>query len=205
MSTSNMVDLVSDWSLSRVIEFLKQKEREGETVLEMDCRLFARTGIRFFFNVVDELAARYGVSRGRMCRWLTYHGLHIARDDRVMGVVMRAFGQVRLSSVEQNNRALADIQNAPSIYSPRDEESGRVSLYAYDSRVLSEFTDLSRACGVAPFRLVQLYMVRSILTCDLPVLGNMLARFQQEVDWWDKWMRFRAESINLAVSLWESF
>lgn len=202
LSPSTMIDSVADWPLHRVVEHLRKKEKEDKAEVDMDCRLFHTSSISLFFSVVDELAEYYGVSRGRICRWLSYHGAAIAKEDSIVGELGKVHSQVRRSVLKGGGRAVAGIQSNCVPYAPESEESGRFSMYVYNTWVLSDFTTYGVVCGVAPFQAAQVYMARSILTCDLPIIGDMAAQLREESAWWDRWMRYRSGSLQMGVAMW---
>ncbi len=204
ISPSAMVDNVADWPLRRVVEHLRRKEKEDKTDVELDCRVFHTSGIRLFRPIVDELAAEYDVSRGRMCRWLSYHGLEIARSDRLLGLLSDVHSRIRRIAIERNSYAVAGIQESVSPYTPLEEEGKRTSFYIYNSWVLSGFSSLSEVCGVPVSLVAQIFMLHSAVTCDLPHMANVAGRIRAESDWWDKWVKYRTRVLELAVSLWGS-
>ena len=180
-----IVESVAEWPLHRVIEHLrrKAKEEKDKGMSEGDCRLYNTSGIRMFNTVADELGENYGTTRSRVCRWLSYHGLAIAREDAGIAALSKVHSQLRRGALETGNRALIDIQSTLAPYSPLDEDGKRTNFYVYSSWVASEFGDLAHLCGVASSQVAQLYMCASILTCDLPVLATMGERLQREYDW----------------------
>ena len=206
LSPRAMVDSVADWPLHQVVDHLRKKEKEDKDKggAEADCRMFHTSGVRFFCSIVDELAANYGVSRGKMCRWLSYHGVSIAREDALLGELLKVNARIRKAALAEDSPTIADIQDNLVPYTPLDEDGRRVSFYVYSSWVLSAFSELARVCGVHPCQVAQVFMVRSILTCDLPVLENVVERLERESATWDKWMRFRLGVLEIAVAVWGS-
>jgi hypothetical protein len=199
-----MVDSVADWPLHRVVEYLRKKEKDDKGDVELDCRLYYTSGIRMFGSIVDELAHEYDVSKGRMCRWLSYHGAVIAKEDILLGNLSGLCDKTRQLALTSNSGAVASIQDGLTPYAPVEEDGRRVSFFVYNSWVLSDFNGLAQVCGVAPSQVAQVYMLRSVLTCDLPILQGVLIRIQKESDWWGKWMRYRLSALEMAISLWES-
>ena len=202
LSPKAMVDSVADWPLHQVVEHLRKKEKEDTGDVEVDCRLFHTSGIRMFSTIVDELADNYDVSRGRMCRWLSYHGVEMAKQDKVISDLQTVFSATRKLALEGDSHSITDIRENVVPYSPIGEDGKRVSFYVYNSWVLSDFTKLGQMCGVSPAQAAQVYMIRSILTCDLPALSGVAARLQAESNWWSKWMRYRVNALEIAVSMW---
>jgi len=201
-----VAESVAEWPLHRVVEHLRRKEKEEKDkgALDMDCRMFSRSGIRLFLPVAEELAEYYDVSKGKMCRWLSYHGIAFAREDGSITSLSQTFSKVRRTALERDSRAIANIQNVQAPYAPLDEDGRRVDFYVYSSWVTSAFGDIAQQCGVAPAQVAQIYMVRSMLTCDLPLVGGVVGnRLQREWDWWGKWMVYRAKTLDMAVDLWD--
>ena len=203
LSPKSMVDSVADWPLHRVVEHLRKKEKEEKSDVEMDCRLFCRSGgIRFFDGIVGELAASYGVTKGRMCRWLSYHGISIAREDVMLGKLTTAYAGARKVAVAEDNPDIMDIIDGQVPYSPVYRDDGRFSFYVHASWVASAFADFSQVCGVASAQVAQAFMVRSLLTSDTVALEGSATRLQSEVERWDKWMRYRLAVIGVVVEIW---
>ena len=208
LSPNTMVDKVADWPLHRVVEHLKKKEKEpkdGIGGIDLNCRVFCRSGVRFFDSVVEEVAIQYGVSKGRMCRWLSYHGMAIIRDDAVTRQLADIYAHIRREALIADNPDIADIINALTPYSPRERTGDdRTSFYVYNSWVSSGFADYAQICGVAVGQATQVFMLRSVLTSDLPLLKSVADRLCKELERWDKWMRFRAVVLEKAVEMWGS-
>jgi len=205
IAPSSMVEeSIADWPLHLVIEYLRKKEKEGAADVELDCRLFGTSSIRLFTSIVDELAEHYNVSRGKMSRWLSYHGTFIAREDSTLTALFSIHSRIRKLALEGDCSAIADILGSGTPYSPCGEEGKRVSLYVYSSWVLSYFNQSATVCGVSPSQVAQIYMLRSMLSSDLPVLTSVADRIARESKWWDRWMRFRTSVMEMAVSAWGS-
>ena len=206
LSPKSMVDSVADWPLHRVVEHLRKKEKEEKDKggMDTDCRLFHTTGIRMFNVIVDELADGFGLSsRGQMSRYLSYHGAEIAKQDKAIADLQRVFVDIRRSALDKDSQSITDIQESSLSYSPREPEGKRISFYVYSSWVVSDFTRFSQLCGVHPVQVAQVYMVRSILTSDLPSLSGVAKRLQAESEWWDRWMKYRLEVLGLSVAMWD--
>jgi hypothetical protein len=197
-----MVDSVADWPLHQVISYLKKKEKEEGAGPDMDCRLFNTSGIRMFNSIIEALAEEYEVSRGKICRWASYHGLEIAKQDMVIINLQSMYSKIRKLAIEDNSNAVARIQENPIPYCPVEEDGRRVNFYVYSSWVLSDFVKLAGVCGVVPAQMAQIYILRSILTCDLPLLSGVSGRLETEVQWWKKWMEYRSGILEMAVSMW---
>jgi len=200
LHTSSMVDPVSEWPLSRVVALLRKREKEGPTP---DSRLFCRSSIRFLSTVLDEVASGLGAPRASATRWLSYHGLEIFRDDRVIKDLQKEYSLLRRKAVETDNPDIAAIINAVVPYSPADSDNDRASYRIYPW-VQSDLEDMAQICGTHTGRVAQMAMVRSILTADLPVLEFVTARLQTESERWNRWMRFRLGQMEIAVSIWGS-
>jgi len=207
IAPSTMVaESVAEWPLHRVVDYLrrKAKEEKDKGIFEGDCRFYNTSGIRMFNTVADELGENYGTTRSRVCRWLSYHGLAIAREDAGIAGLSKVHSKIRRDALETGNRALIDIQSTFAPYAPLDEDGRRTSFYVYGSWVASEFGDLAHLCGVAPSQVAQVYMCASVLTCDLPLLVTMGERLQKECDWWRRWIKYRTATLEIAVALWGS-
>jgi len=199
-----MVDSVADWDLRQVIEHIKKKEKEEGSAAVQDTRVYSRSCIRFLNTIVDEVASEYDVSRGRMCRCLTYHGSAIMDNDRVLQDLLKRYRALRKLSVEKNDPDIADIINSLAPYTPRDVDASKTSFRVYDSWMLADLDEKAQACGVFPGQLVQILILRSILTCDVPAFAQVMERLTGESRRWDMWMNFRLSVLEVAVARWES-
>ena len=204
LSPKSMVDSVADWPLHRVVEHLRKKEKEEKDGgrMESDCRMFYNSSIKFFNGVVDELASDYGVTRGKMCRWLSYHAIAIAREDILLGKLTKSFDRIRRVALMADDPDMTDIVEAKVRYSPKDASTSRGSMYVYSSWVSAEFDAMSRVCAVYPSQIAQIFIVRSILTCDLPSLVGVAPRLQRESDRWSIWMDYRLLVMDMASAMW---
>ena len=200
LSPKSMVDSVADWPLHRVVELLRKKEKE-EKERDQDCRVFSRSSIRFLNTVIDEVASEFDVSRGRITRWLSYHGLEIFRVDKVISDLSKSYAQLRRQAVQTNDPDIASIIDAPIPYSPADSDDERTSYRVY-MWVQADIEDLAKVCGAYSGRIVQMAMTRSILTADIPVLETVSSRLRTESERWDRWMKFRLGQLEMAVSIW---
>lgn len=206
ISPSAMVDSVADWPLHRVVEHLRQKEKDDPARggLETDCRLFCNSSIKFFTAVVDEVAAYYDVSRGKSSRWLSYHAIFIAREDTMLQRMRKSFDNIRRMALTADDPDLVDIVEAKINYSPFVSSVSRGSFYVHSSWVASEFNTLSRICAVSTCQVAQVFMIRSLLTSDLPALTGVLPRLVRESERWDIWMKHRLDVMDIAASMWGS-
>jgi len=200
LSPKSMVDSVADWPLHQVVEHLRKKEKEDQE-RDQDCRIFSRSSIRFLNTVIEEVASEFDVSRGRITRWLSYHGLAMLRENRTMADLTKVYAQLRRQAVQTNDPDIASIINASVPYTPADSDDDRTSYRVY-MWVQSDIDDLSKVCGTYPGRIVQLAMSRSILTADMPVLEAVSDRLRTESERWDRWMKFRLGQLEIAVSIW---
>ena len=207
IAPSTMVaESVAEWPLHRVVEHLRkvEKDEKNKGALDVDCRMFGSSGVRLFLPVVEELAEHYDVSKGKMCRWLSYHGIAFAREANSITNLTQVYSKVRKIALERDSRAIADIQNVQAPYAPLDEDGRRVSFYVYSSWVASAFGDIAHLCGVSPAQITQIHMVRSVLTSDLPLIEGIVGgRLRKEWDWWCKWMTYRIKTLEMAVNLWD--
>ena len=203
LSPKSMVDSVADWPLHRVVEHLKQKEKEERTP-PSDGRVYSRSCVRFLNPIIEELASEFSISRGRICRCLSYHGAAILQADRVLSDLSKVYKTARRLALERNNPDIADIINGLTPYSPKDVDASKTSFRVYDTWVQADIEDMAQVCGVYPGQYAQVAMIRSILTCDIPTFESVVERLTQESKRWDIWMRFRLTVMDVAVSYWES-
>ena len=195
LSPKSMVDSVADWPLSRVVEHLRQKEKEDRpTTTSLHCR----SSIKSFMAMIDELADRYRVSRNRMSCWLAYQGLVFAREDAVVAKLISIQSKVRKASLMADDTDTIDMMNSLIPYSPYLQESIDIQLFLYDW-VSSEFDDLSRVCGVHKHHIVQIYQSKSMLTDDVDGLVGVSSRLVREVSRWDSWMGLRLGALEQLV------
>ena len=203
LSPKSMVDNIADWPLHRVVEHLRKKEKENKAGMDGDCRMSCRSGsVRFFDSITGELATSYGVTKGRMCRWLSYHGVAIARDDTLVRQLSTVYADARRIAVENDSPDVMDIVNNRIPYSPVERDGGRLTFYVYASWATAEFAELAQICGTTPVQVAQIFMIRSVLTSDAMPLSGAAERLQRESDRWDKWMRYRLGTTGVVVGVW---
>lgn len=187
LSPSSMVDSLADWPLHLVVEHLRKKEKEEKPSTVF---LFCRSSIKSLMPVIDDLAKGYGVSRNRMCSWLAYHGLVFAREDAVIGKLSNVYGALRQSSLSTDDVDTIDMMRSLLPYSPRIQEEDRCKLCLYDW-VSSEYEEMADVCGVPKFRMVQVYISKSVLSGDTMQILGTANRLAEEVSRWDWWMKVR--------------
>ena len=203
LSPKSMVDSVADWNLHRVVEHLRQKEKDGNAE-SGDVRVYCRSSIRMLNTVIGRLHKSFGVSRGRMCRCLTYHGLAIMKDDSIVRSLDKTYVEAQNLSLSKDDPSISDIINHLVPYAPVDSDTEKTSYRVYDSWMLSEVEDISQVCGVYPGQYIQMAMLRSILTHDDPNIVSVAPRLVKESHHWDIWMSFRLAVLEVAVAKWES-
>ena len=203
LSPRSMVDSVADWPLHRVIEHLKKKEQESQSPVS-DGRVYSRSCIRFLNPILAELAAEFDVSRGRICRCLSYHGVAILQADRLLSDLSRIYKAARKMALTRNNPDITDIIDSLTPYSPRDVEATKTSFRVYDTWVQADIEDMAQVCGVFPGQYAQIAMLRSILTCDIPAFESVVDRLSSESKRWDTWMGFRLSVMEVAVARLEA-
>jgi len=191
LSPKTMVDSVADWPLHRVVEYLRQKEKDDR---QPTATIFCRSSIKSLMPVIGELAGRYRVSRNRMCSWLAYHGIRLAREDTIVGRLSSVWGKLRQSSLLADDVDTIDLMQSFLPYSPRIQEDRRCNLSVYDW-VSSEFDELAEVCGVPRFRIVQVYIAKSVLSDDVDNIAGVASRLATEVERWDWWMRIRLGAL----------
>lgn len=194
LSPKSMVDSVADWPLHRVVEHLRKKEKEEKSELQPS-RMFCRSTIKSLVDVIDHLAGNYGASRNRMCRWLSYHGIAFAREDVTISKLAKAQMVIRSACIPEDDTDTMDIMNSLTPYAPRVVDENQVHIYLYDAWVASDFEELARICGVYKYRIVQVFLIKSLLTGDVDALGETAGRLQSELSRWDKWMSFRLSAL----------
>lgn len=202
LNAASMTDPIAEWPLSRVVALLRKKEKEKDGPIP-ESRVFCRSSIRFLDTVLDEVASELGALRGSTTRWLSYHGLEIFRNSGVIKDLQKSYSLLRRRAIETNDPDMAAIINAMVPYSPADSNEDRAAYRLYP-HVHAGLEELAQICGAPVGRMVQMAMVRSILTADLPVLEPVAARLGTESERWNRWMRFRAGQMEIAVSIWEN-
>jgi len=188
-------DGIAEWSLPQVVDYLKHKEQEESSDKKEYCRVSYRTSIRLLSDAIAEAAHRYNVSQSRMSKWISFHAISIAQDDVVVGSLVSKHDQLIRVGLQDADADMLDVLHAVVPYSPKHivEKPGYLRLY--DSWVLSGFEELAQACGVWSYRIVQVFMLRSLLTDQLPELGKLAQELEIESSRWDKWMRMRLGAI----------
>jgi hypothetical protein len=199
-----MVDSVADWSLRQVVDYLQEKDKESNH-LSGDDRVYSRSSIRMLDPAIAALAEEFGLTPGRMCRILSYHGVLIMENNLTIQGLVQRYKEIRRLAVEKDSPDIADILNSLIPYTPLDVNAAKTSHMMYDSWVLSNVSSLlAPACGVYPGQLAQVMILRSILTCDLPVFEAVVERLSRESRRWDTWMSFRLSVLEGMVANWES-
>ena len=195
LSPKLMVDSVADWPLYQVVEHLRKKEKEERP---STTTVFCRSSIKSLMSVIGELSSRYSVSRNRMCSWLAYHGVTFAREDAVVGRLSSVWGQLRQESLLADDVDTIDLMQSLLPYSPRIQEDRRCNLSVYEW-VSSEFEEMAEVCGVPRFRMVQVYIAKSILSDNVDNIMGTASRLVDEVSRWDWWMRVRLGALEQLV------
>jgi len=200
LSPAAMVDNIADWPFNRVVDMLKRKEKEaGSNYRPGESHFSYRYGIKGLVPTIDELAARYGASRGRVFRWLTYHGIAIAREDAFIVKLTGIYSQVRRSALGDRGTDVLDILNSRLPYSPRNMSDTTGSIPLYEPWVKSDFQEKAMVCGVHDYSIAQLFILRSILTADFYGLDSIFREFESESERWDKWMQARLGFVSSLV------
>ena len=202
LSPKTMVDSVADWPLHQVVAHLRQKEKDGGA--SGDARVYSRSSIRMLNTVIGRLHKSFGISRGRMCRCLTYHGLAIMKDDPIICNLDKTYVEAQNLSLSKDDPSISDIINHLVPYAPVDSDTEKSSYRVYDSWMMAEVEDISQVCGVYPGQYIQMAMLRSILTHDDPNITGVAPRLVKESHHWDIWMSFRLAVLEVAVAKWES-
>ncbi len=197
LSPKTMVDSVADWPLHQVVDHLRKKEKEDRPPTTT---VFCRSSIKSLMPVIGELASCYSVSRNRMCSWLAYHGITFAREDTVVGRLSSVWSILRQSSLLVDDVDTIDLMQSLLPYSPRIQEDRRCNLSVYEW-VSSEFDELAEVCGVPRFRMVQVYIAKSVLSDDVASMAGTASRLSDEVSRWDWWMRVRLGALEQLAEL----
>jgi len=184
LSPKSMVDSVADWPLYQVVDYMRKKEKEDRPpTVFVSCR----SVIKSLSDMVRELADRYGVSHNRICGYLSYHGIMIARDDTTMSRMASVCSQLRQHALLTDDTDTLDMLNSILPYSPRIQDSMFYRLSVFDW-VASEFEDLAVSCGVPKFRIIQVFVAKSMLSDDTARVAGAAGRLSEEVSRWDIWM-----------------
>lgn len=195
LSPKSMVDSVADWPLYRVVEYLKKKEQDSGDLGQV-IRVHCRTSIKMLPDVIDEVASRFGLSRSRFSRWLSYHSAAVVSDDPVIARLSQAQERIRSACVFDDDTDTMDIMNSLIPYTPRILDSSPVHIVVYDARIANQFDKCSRVCGVYKYRILQIYLVKSIMMDEAgDKLGDTGTRLRSEIDRWDDWMAFRLGAL----------
>jgi len=198
ISPASMTDSVADWPLHRVIEHLRQKEKADKDAIQ-PVRLHCRSTIKSLVDVIDSLAKRYDTSRNRLCRWMSYHAAYFAREDATITKLTGVQSLVRDLCLMDDDTDTLDIMNSLTPYAPRVVDENTAHLYLYDAWVASDFDDMARVCGVYRYRIVQVYLIKSILSGDSAQFGETANRLVSEAHRWDTWMQFRLGALETLV------
>ncbi len=190
LSPTTMVDSVADWPLHQVVEHLRRKEKDDRPPTVF---ITCRSTIKSLSDVVRLVATRYNVSHNRICNWLSYQGVMIAREDTTVVRLASICNQLREAALAADDTDMLDMMNSFLPYSPRiqDGEFYRLSVYDW---VASEFEDMAVSCGVPKSRMVQIYIAKSVLTDDMDIPG-VAERLGKEIDRWDRWMKKRLRML----------
>jgi len=191
LSPKTMVDNVSDWPLHRVVEHLRKKEKEKQDPVAQSSRVHCRSTVKSLVDVIESIASNYGVPRNRMCRWLSYHGIAIARDDIVISKLAQAQTIIRNTCLLSDDTDSLDVMNSLTPYAPKIIDEAHIHIPVYDIWVDSDFDDMARVCGVFKYRIVQIYLIKSILSDDVDKFQSTANRLMSELARWDTWMDFR--------------
>ncbi len=199
LSPAAAVDSVAEWPLGQVVQYLRKKEKE-ETEKAQPVKLYCRSSIKSLFDLLGQLASTYGVSKNQMSRWLTYHGLAIAREDAPIARMGEAISLIRATCIQEDDTDTLDIMNSQSPYMPRIITPEAAQFQVYSPWTGSEFEELADVCGIRKYRMIQVFMVKSILSDGLERYGETGLRLQSELDRWDSWMAFRLGGLEILVA-----
>jgi len=197
LAPRTMVDPVAEWPLRRVVDHLKKKEQD-DTERPQIVRVHCRSTVKLLLDVMDELAVRYGISRSRLCRYLSYHGLALAQDDLDITRMEKAESTIRRVCLQEDDTDTLDMMHSHLPYTPRIVDDTHIHLPMYDW-VASAFDGIAQTCGVYKYHVVQAFMLKSVLSDDLDDMGVIVPRLDLEVSRWDTWMGFRLGALEALV------
>jgi len=186
---------VADWPLAQVIDYLKQKDKDKPNNKGEYCRVSYRTNIRLLSDVIVDASSRYHVSQSQMSKWISFHAISMAQDDIVVSSLVVKHNELIRVGLQDADADMLDVLHAVVPYSPKHIVEKRGYLRLYDTWVLSGFDELAQACGVWSYRVVQVFMLRSILTYRPPGMEKLAGELELESTRWDKWMRMRLGAI----------
>ncbi|MGR3295833.1 MAG: hypothetical protein ACUZ8A_06365 [Candidatus Bathyanammoxibius sp.] len=198
LSPTAAVDSIAEWPLGQVVQYLRKKEKE-QTERIQAVPLFCRSAFRSLVDVLDALATSYGVSRNRMSRWASYHGLAIAQESSIVTQMSTALSTIRSACLLEDDTDTLDMMKNLSAYAPRFVVAEVTQLQLYGSWVGSEYDELSRTCSVYKYRVAQVYIIKSVLSDGPDRFGETGVRLQMELDRWDTWMKVRLASLEILV------
>jgi len=67
--------------------------------------------------------------------------------------------------------------------------------------VSSEFEEMAEVCGVPRFRMVQVYVAKSVLSDNVESIAGTASRLLDEVSRWDWWMKVRLGALEQLVEV----
>lgn len=198
LSPSTAVDSIAEWPLGQVVQYLRKKEKE-ETERVQPVMLYCRHAFRSLVTILDSLATSYDVSRNRVSRWASYHGVAIALESPIVSRMSQALTTVRDACLLDDDTDTLDMMNNLSAYAPRFIVAETTQLQIYGPWTGSEYDELARTCSVYKYRVVQIYIMKSILSDETARFGETAVRMQMELDRWDSWMKLRLASLETLV------
>ena len=190
LSPLSMTDSVAEWPLHRVVDHLKNKEQE-DGALPDDSRISYRSSIRLLNSAIGDAAKRYGTSHSRMCKWLSYHAIAIAKNSSTISNMSVAYAQLNRACLEAADADTIDMLNTMIPYSPKNIEERSGTLHLHSPWIRSEFQELASVCGVYSYRIAQVFVMQSLMTGDHEALDNLMREFTVELVRWNKWMKMR--------------
>ncbi len=196
LSPASMVDSVTDWPLYQVVEHVKRKE-SGDGAGPSDHRDFihGRSTIKHLTTIIDALAHQYGVSRGLMCRCLSYHGVSFAQSDLVVGKILTLYTEIRGIALGVDDTDTMDRMRTMVPYAPLIVDDTEGWYQMYEPWVGDKFKELSEICGVWKYHIGQIFMIKSILTDETEAVQGTFPRLLTEIAKWDGWMATRLETL----------
>ena len=194
LSPKAMVDSIAEWPLGRVVEALRRRETESGYRAE-ECHVSGRYSVRMLIPSIDELASRYGVSRAKMSRWVSYHAVALLREDTTVGKLSTLCATIRRAALESADVDALSAMSGATPYMPLNITDGWASLYLYEPWVKSELHEKALVCGMPAFLLAQVFFMQSILSIDLSGFSGVLRLFEAELRRWRFWMGQRVGMV----------
>jgi len=197
LSPRTMVDSVSEWSLHRVVDYLRKKEKDGEKPASsfISCRFYIRSLAEALDYIKKPLG---GLSRSQVCRCLSYHSIALVREDKTLSQIVNARDELLKRCLNAGDDDTMAIMNTPSPYAPVLVRERRLNIPVYAEWVTSDIEEYADACGVWRWQLIQIYLIKSLLGDGEVVeeLSGLANQWGREISCWDTWMAYRLGELH---------